>query len=244
MKRRNLFLVLFILFVIGFSFFVMSKISQNKRACLSLNFDDGLKSHYSVVYPRLKEKNFGATFFIIANDTQEFDDQGYVLMNPREIQELADNGFEIGSHTLSHPFLTSLNEGEIAEELKNSQEILQKEYDVTVTSLAFSYGDYDKGILNMAKKYYLTARAVYNQNPLGFFLKGNGLESNSSVEEICDYINYANENKQWLIFVFHDITEKPRRWDTSIEDFEEILDCAEATGIKVSSLRDCREHLN
>ena len=33
-------------------------LNTDRTSCLSLTFDDGLESHYTTVYPLLKEKNF------------------------------------------------------------------------------------------------------------------------------------------------------------------------------------------
>jgi hypothetical protein len=43
--------------------------------------------------------------------------------------------------------------------------------------------------------------------------------------------------------VFHDISNDPLLWDTSVGDFKEILNCAERSGIKVDSIKGCREEI-
>jgi peptidoglycan/xylan/chitin deacetylase (PgdA/CDA1 family) len=207
-------------------------------ACLSLTFDDGLKSHYTIVYPLLKEKNFSATFFIVANQTKDL--IGRDLMTSEEIREIVGDGFEIGSHTLTHPFLTELSKEEIDKELKYSKQMLEDKYNISITSLATPYGDYNNNVLDIAKKYYLTTRAIYNKKPASFLVNSYGLTGNTSVEIVCKNIEYAKENGLWFILVFHDILDVPGMWDTSTDDFKSILKCAENSGIRIDSLENCR----
>jgi len=69
---------------------------QKNKDCLSLTFDDGLESQYMAAYSLLKEKNFSATFFIIANITSDPDLLNRNFMTPAEIKKLIENNFEIG----------------------------------------------------------------------------------------------------------------------------------------------------
>lgn len=213
----------------------------NETPCLSLTFDDGLKSHYVTAYPMLKDRDLTGTFFVVADiDENPHED----LMTSAQIQTLIDDGFEIGSHTLTHPFLTRLSEEEADRELRESKKRIEEEYGISVESVAFPYGDRDKTIIDIAKNIYRNARAVYNDKPVGFFLDSFGLESDTNAEKICDYIDYAYEKDKWLVLTFHDIVEDPGKWDTSLDDFKTILDCAEASFIKVDTVRGCREFVS
>ena len=78
-------------------------------------------------------------------------------MNEQEIKHLSDNGFEIGSHTLTHPALTRIDKERFEQELAESKKQLEEEYDIIITSLAFPYHDYDKEVL----KFYGNSCAVF-----------------------------------------------------------------------------------
>ena len=63
-----------------------------------LTFDDAVKSHRTFVAPLLKEKGFGATFFIThcwMEDTVNF-------MNWNDVADIHRMGFEIGNHSWTH----------------------------------------------------------------------------------------------------------------------------------------------
>ncbi len=196
------------------------------------------ESHYNVVSLLLLEKNFGATFFIITNQTESI--YGKEVMNSNQIQFLLENNFEIGSHTLNHVYLSNLTDKEIGKELKESKKFLEENYDIVVDSVAFPYKDYNENILNIAKKYYLNAKVIYNGRPTGFLIQSFGLNKNTDVQSICEYVNYAYENNLWLVLTFHDVDKTPLVWGTSVDDFKEILNCVEKIGIEVNSISGCR----
>ena len=234
-------LILLVLIGIGITTITDTKTGTNKNACLSLTFDDGLESHYSIVYPLLKEKNFTATFFIIANISSDPDDLGRRFMSSEDIKKLSEDNFEIGSHTLSHEKLTNLSKEEIEKELKESKELLEKTYNISIYSVAFPYGDYDKNVLKIARKYYLNTRSISEYEKEHLIINSFAMKQNINVQDICQYIDYANRNKLLLIIIFHDISNKPKLWDTSIEDFKTILKCIDDSKIKVGSITECNE---
>lgn len=80
-----------------------------------LTFDDAVKSHVTIVAPALKERGFGATFFISQlwmNDPENF-------LSWEDVATIHEMGFEIGNHTWTHlgistPERAARLEGELA----------------------------------------------------------------------------------------------------------------------------------
>ena len=64
---------------------------------------------------------------------------------------LADDGVEIGSHTVSHPRLTRLGDDELRAELLMSRERLEDELGRRCPFLAYPYGDEDSRVHRAAK---------------------------------------------------------------------------------------------
>ena len=122
---------------------------------LIISFDDGWKEQYLNAFPVLKQHHFKATFFIISSYV------GYgAFMNWQELEELKNYGMEIGSHTVDHPWLTSLSEGKLSYELKTSKEGLEKKLGQEVISFAYPYGDFNQRVIRAVKKAgYRTARS-------------------------------------------------------------------------------------
>jgi len=248
MKKRHkkiailtvIIIILFIIFSLAYIFGLLFQ-EQNKdpnaKGCLSLTFDDGLETQYNTAYPLLKERGFKASFFIITN-VSSF--EGKKLMNYSEILELKESGFEIGSHSLHHNFMTKINDSETDKEFSESKKILE-EKGIIVDSFAFPYRDYNSKLLEKAKSYYTIVRDNYNINSGGFFINGLSIEKTTDINKTCNDIEKAANNNYWLILIIHDVSDSDGKYTVSKENFIKLLDCASKYGIKVESLKTCKE---
>ena len=74
------------------------------------------------------------------------------------LAELADQGWEVGSHTRSHPRLSQLDDAGLEHELAGSRELLAQGLGRPCESIAYPYGDYDERVARAAgASGYLTA---------------------------------------------------------------------------------------
>ena len=64
--------------------------------------------------------------------------------------DLAAAGWEIGSHTCTHPLLTTLNDGELADELRASREMIANRLGAC-RALAYPYGVADSRVAAAAR---------------------------------------------------------------------------------------------
>jgi peptidoglycan/xylan/chitin deacetylase (PgdA/CDA1 family) len=139
------------------------------KRSLMITIDDGYRSAYDVAYPILKRYGFAATLFIYTD---------YVGVSDKaitwdQLKEMSTNGFQIGSHTLSHSDLTMKKEGEseedylarIEKELIGSKQIIDVKLTQNTMAIAFPFGRYDDSILSLAEE------AGYE---LGFSVEGGG----------------------------------------------------------------------
>lgn len=67
-----------------------------------------------------------------------------------ELRDLATVGWEVGSHTLSHPRLPRLSDAEIAVELGESRRECEERMGVPCRSIAYPYSDYDDRVVRAA----------------------------------------------------------------------------------------------
>jgi peptidoglycan/xylan/chitin deacetylase (PgdA/CDA1 family) len=70
-------------------------------------------------------------------------------MTWNELRELSCAGWEIGSHTCSHPNLTELNSYRIAAELRQSREACESALDRPCRSLAYPFGAFNPEIVGL-----------------------------------------------------------------------------------------------
>ncbi|UCG50394.1 MAG: polysaccharide deacetylase family protein [Candidatus Latescibacterota bacterium] len=94
-----------------------------------LTFDDGNRSDYEHVLPVLAERGFRATFFITGDRIGKPDG-----LEKSMIHHLSESGMEIGSHGMTHRFLSLLDEAEQEAECKDSMELLRR---ITGTDVRF-----------------------------------------------------------------------------------------------------------
>jgi peptidoglycan/xylan/chitin deacetylase (PgdA/CDA1 family) len=63
------------------------------------------------------------------------------------LRELRDRGWEIASHTASHPVLTELSDDALAEELAGSRAVCAEQMGGACAALAYPYGDHDARVV-------------------------------------------------------------------------------------------------
>jgi peptidoglycan/xylan/chitin deacetylase (PgdA/CDA1 family) len=68
------------------------------------------------------------------------------------LRRLADRGVEIGSHSVSHPLLTHLDDAELDGELRQSRERLESELRRPCRFLAYPFGDHDERVRAAARR--------------------------------------------------------------------------------------------
>jgi peptidoglycan/xylan/chitin deacetylase (PgdA/CDA1 family) len=72
-----------------------------------------------------------------------------------QIREMADHGIEFGSHTVTHPILTKVEEGELSFELEQSRKILQERTGQEIRALCYpngQQGDFDARVQQAAMR--------------------------------------------------------------------------------------------
>ena len=91
-----------------------------------LTFDDGHRDFLTTAAPILRQHRFNATLFIVAGcvgRTAEWSstDKENVLLTRNELCELRSQGFHLGSHTVTHADLTTLDDARLERELIDSR---------------------------------------------------------------------------------------------------------------------------
>ena len=137
-----------------------------------ITIDDGYKSTYTLAYPILRKYNFPATLFVYT----DFIEKNQYSLTWKEIGEMANHNFEIGSHSVSHPNLLQYKEKEseadylsrIKKEIFLSKEILEKKLERPIKFFAYPYGVYSPQI----KELVLLAgyQGILNANSMNNYL--------------------------------------------------------------------------
>ncbi|MEK7850026.1 MAG: polysaccharide deacetylase family protein [Candidatus Omnitrophota bacterium] len=131
------------------------KAIKDTRKKVVLTFDDGDISNYHFVLPILKEKGFTATFFVTINEIGKEGRMDWTM-----IYDLTRNNMDVGSHGLSHSFLTAHNNYTVLNELLMSKQILEKYTRKRIDFLSIPQGFYNKRVLAIAKDVGFKAACV------------------------------------------------------------------------------------
>lgn len=76
-----------------------------------------------------------------------------LMMNWQDVNQLIQAGFEIGSHTHTHPILSSLSsEGDIRQELEVSKTCIERQTGKQCKTLSYPNGKFDQRVIDQAIK--------------------------------------------------------------------------------------------
>jgi peptidoglycan/xylan/chitin deacetylase (PgdA/CDA1 family) len=123
---------------------------------LALTIDDGFRSVHEGALPLLSRHRFPAVVYLVAERLGGRNDweiaQGEIeapLMTAGEVREWLAAGNTIGSHTLTHPWLTRLPLERAREEIGASRRRLEDLFDVPVRDFCYPYGDWNPAIRDL-----------------------------------------------------------------------------------------------
>ncbi len=142
---------------------------------LAVTFDDGYRSVLESALPVLEGLGLTGTVFVptrfVGSDAPMAwpgidrwlggpHESELAPMDWEQLDTLAAAGWEIGSHTVSHPKLPELGDDRLAEELGESKTACEEALGVPCTSVAYPYGDVDARVVRAAAKAGYSAGAA------------------------------------------------------------------------------------
>ena len=115
-----------------------------------LTFDDGFRNWLSEAVPLLNRLGVRATFYVcpgmFGGQHWQVPGEAGRLLEEAGVRALADAGMELGSHSLSHPDLRKLDDGELAAELRESKEAVERITGSPCRTFAYPFGLYDETV--------------------------------------------------------------------------------------------------
>jgi peptidoglycan/xylan/chitin deacetylase (PgdA/CDA1 family) len=132
---------------------------QNGVHYAAVTFDDGFVSVIDNALPELIQRKIPSTLFIttgylgkrplwdIGRDNPDYEE---ICMTANQIRELSSTFVSIGSHTVTHPKLTHIDECMALNELSVSKEQLETILARNIDLLSFPHGDYNDKIVELS----------------------------------------------------------------------------------------------
>jgi peptidoglycan/xylan/chitin deacetylase (PgdA/CDA1 family) len=127
---------------------VAGGVSIPERA-VAITFDDGVACAYENALPILQEYGCPATVFVISgllgghNDwCEEFGFPRRRMLVNSEVRALVEAGVDIGSHTVSHPWLGKSDANVVKQEVRDSKAALENLLGREVPHFAYPFGSW------------------------------------------------------------------------------------------------------
>jgi len=142
---------------------------------VAVTFDDAFRSVFLQARPALAALGVPGTLFVptalVGKDGPmawpgtdrwlgtPYEDE-LTPMSWDELGELSEGGWELGSHTRTHPKLPTLDPESLRGELEGSRADLEERIGVPCESIAYPYGDYDSGVVAASRDAGFSAGAA------------------------------------------------------------------------------------
>jgi peptidoglycan/xylan/chitin deacetylase (PgdA/CDA1 family) len=139
--------------------------SQRSWPAVAITFDDAFSSVLDQAFPVMASLGLPGTVFVVT----DFGNSGRPLEWPGidhwaasehraelrgmtwpQLRSLEQVGWEVGSHSLTHPHLTKLGDDALAHELRESRAACERALGHPVASIAYPYGDVDARVVRAA----------------------------------------------------------------------------------------------
>jgi peptidoglycan/xylan/chitin deacetylase (PgdA/CDA1 family) len=153
--------------------------SRGRGRVMAVTFDDAYRSVFERALPILERYGLPATVFAptdhiglerpmcwpgIDRWLGGPDEAELIPMSWAQLGALAELGWEIGSHTASHPHLTQTDDATLADELARSKAACEEHLERTCVSIAYPYGDVDARVIAAAARAGYSAAAALPTN--------------------------------------------------------------------------------
>jgi peptidoglycan/xylan/chitin deacetylase (PgdA/CDA1 family) len=203
---------------------------QNKRAALSITFDDARVSQWEIGIPILDEYNIKSTFYVLP----------HVVENNVDAWKAAiANGHEIGNHTVTHPcsgnFAFSRHKAleeysleQMEKELEEANDAIKVLLGVTPQTFAFpcgqtfvGRGENTRSYVPLVAKYFLAGRGFNGEsaNDPTFCDLSQLIGMSGDIQDFAfleKHLDKTLADGNWLILAAHDVGDKPQAVSESV----------------------------
>jgi peptidoglycan/xylan/chitin deacetylase (PgdA/CDA1 family) len=203
---------------------------------VSIEFDDGWKSSYLLGLPTVESFGWRPTAYVPTDWLVSGDPD---FMTPAQLVDWNRRG-DVGSHTVTHPDLTTVSSTAIRNELTASKNYLDTLLGEPTKLLATPYCATNATVVSIAKTLYQSSRdcdgtpnTKANWDP--YDLKCFLVEEGTTDAEITSLLNQAKTSKGWLILGWHAINgdDPTNAWSVSQARLQHQLQLVKNSGIQV-----------
>ncbi len=133
---------------------VISGKTELTKPAFVITFDDGYKNVLAVK-DILKSKGIKPIIFVMPEEaTVNYEELGQIFdrLDTDDLKALIKDGWEVGSHSLSHSNFNELSENELQSEIIESKSKLEQELGIKINYFSYPKGNYNSDIEAIVKE--------------------------------------------------------------------------------------------
>ncbi|MDR0492398.1 MAG: polysaccharide deacetylase family protein [Nitrososphaerota archaeon] len=213
-------------------------VPQEGQRVICIVFDDGWLNQYTNALPILDEYGFKATFSIITAYPNKI--SGY--MNWNQIQTLHNHGHAIGSHTVDHFTMDSIDASAVEYQLAQSkQDLLEHGINTPLFVYPEGKGAGDSNIEKLVQQHYSIARSIDHgrldmSQPFDpYRLPAFSIEKSTTFEMFTRYVDQANDSTIVIIY-YHHVSDGSTYTSVTTKDFATQMQYLHDNGFTIQTL--------
>lgn len=212
--------------------------AQENPLLVMMHFDDGYHGVYENAFPLMEQYGYRGTVFM---PTRLIDHLGH--MNLTQLQALKKAGWEIGSHTQTHPNLRTLKSEAIIDEILGSRNDLEASRLLTLDTAYFCspMTVWNSEISQLVNEHYVAARAkklIIFDTPKQPHQHLRVILKDTKLKSIRHWISEAKSDNALLILIFHEIADGGNEYFFSPEKFDQSLQILKNTNAKIITIEE------
>lgn len=181
-----------------------SGVSNLTNPLFTVVFDDGNDTDYLVAKKLFEDQGAVASTAV----TTDLIGTPHHL-TPGQIGALQDAGWEIMSHTVSHPNLNTLTEFQLDHEMSRSKMLLEN-MGCTVRNIVYPYNKNNQLVRKVASRYYRSGRgggSEFNTDTRAPYLL-TSFSLKHDLPRLTGFVDQAYKDNAWLIVYTHEVDAK------------------------------------
>ncbi len=211
---------------------------------VSFSFDEAYRNVIDSCYPAMAAHGYPGTVNMVSDKIGVTN-----YLTSANLQTLSAAGWEIASHSKTHPDLTTKTFAEIETEMSASQTALRAIDASWAKGFTYPFGTYDSNVLELATKYYDYATAANHSYVLfpyrqarnyttGVIESGYTIRRGTSVDLAAAkvVVDLAVERNWWVIIFFHDMGLYGGSETFTVADFLNLVNYVATTGAEVGTV--------
>jgi peptidoglycan/xylan/chitin deacetylase (PgdA/CDA1 family) len=209
-----------------------------KTPIASFTFDDFAKSAWQVGGRLVEAYGARATYYMAGKLCGQ-PENGMPSFDEDDLAGLADGGHDIGCHTFGHLAIPDYASPDIERTLSENLSYLKRTTGKTaMTSFAYPFGAASIRTKLLLKNKFIACRGIYPGINAGWtdLSQLSALCLHRADLAIENYVQKAVDHTGWLIFVGHDVGERPSPYGCTPQVLENALRLVSDAGIEILTM--------